>query len=253
MLGLPGQITVCLFDLDGVLTDTAAVHAAAWKEMFDDFLRTRAQETGDEFVPFDKHHEYDAHVDGKPRADGVRDFLTSRGIKLPEGDPDDPPGQQTINGLGNQKNLAVLRRIHDDGVKVFEGSRRYLEAAKKAGLRRVVVSSSANTRQVLEVTGLAPLVEHRIDGVTIREEGLRGKPAPDTFLTGAKWCGVDPSQAVVFEDALAGVEAGRAGKFGYVVGVDRVGQAADLKTHGADTVVTDLAELLDRTDPEALR
>lgn len=253
MLGLPGQVSVCLFDLDGVLTDTAAVHAAAWKEMFDDFLHASAARTGTELVPFDAHHEYDAHVDGKPRPDGVRDFLASRGITLPEGDPDDPPGTQTINGLGNQKNLAVLRRIHDDGVRVFEGSRRYLEAAKQAGLRRVVVSSSANTGEVLEVTGLAPLVEHRIDGVTIREQGLRGKPAPDTFLAAAKWCGVKPSEAVVFEDALAGVEAGRAGAFGYVVGVDRVGQAADLKTHGADVVVTDLVELLDRPDPEALR
>jgi beta-phosphoglucomutase family hydrolase len=245
MLGLPGQVKVCLFDLDGVLTDTAAVHAAAWKEMFDDFLRADAAKTGAEFVPFDAHAEYDAHVDGKPRADGVRDFLASRGIKLPEGEPDDEPGKQTINGLGNQKNVAVLRRIHDDGVRVFEGSRRYLEAAKAAGLRRVVVSSSANTREVLEVTGLAPLVEHRIDGVTIREKGLRGKPAPDTFLAGAKWCGVEPSEAVVFEDALAGVEAGRAGEFGWVIGVDRVGQAEQLKAHGADVVVKDLAELLD--------
>ncbi|WP_020391288.1 beta-phosphoglucomutase family hydrolase [Kribbella catacumbae] len=250
MLGLPVPIRACLFDLDGVLTDTAAVHAAAWKEMFDDFLRTS---TGAAFVPFDAHDEYEAFVDGKPRADGVRDFLTSRGITLPEGRPDDAPGTQTINGLGNQKNLAVLRRIHDDGVKVFEGSRRYLEAAEKAGLRRVVVSSSANTREVLEVTGLAPLVEHRVDGVTIHEQGLRGKPAPDTFLAAAKWCGVDPAEAAVFEDALAGVEAGRAGVFGFVVGVDRVGEAAALSAHGADTVVTDLAELLDRPDPEAVR
>ncbi|WP_328324941.1 beta-phosphoglucomutase family hydrolase [Kribbella sp. NBC_00382] len=250
MLGLPGQIKVCLFDLDGVLTDTAAVHAAAWKEMFDDFLRAHAEKAGIPFVPFDAHHEYDAHVDGKPRADGVRDFLTSRGITLPEGEPDDAPGTQTINGLGNQKNIAVLRRIHDDGVRVFEGSRRYLEAAKEAGLRRVVVSSSANTQQVLEVTGLAPLVEHRIDGVTIRETGLKGKPAPDTFLAGAKWCGVEPSEAVVFEDALAGVQAGRAGKFGYVVGVDRVGQADQLKSNGADIVVKDLAELIDGSEGE---
>jgi len=249
MLGLPGQVKACLFDLDGVLTDTAAVHAAAWKEMFDDFLRTAAATAGTEFVPFDAHAEYDAHVDGKPRADGVRDFLTSRGIKLPEGDPDDPPGTQTINGLGNQKNVAVLRRIRDDGVRVFEGSRRYLEAAKAAGLRRVVVSSSANTGEVLEVTGLAALVEHRIDGVTIRETGLRGKPAPDTFLAAAKWCGVEPSEAVVFEDALAGVAAGRAGAFGYVVGVDRVGQADQLKLHGADVVVTDLAQLIDQEGP----
>jgi beta-phosphoglucomutase family hydrolase len=249
MLGLPGQISVCLFDLDGVLTDTAAVHAAAWKEMFDDFLRAYAEKTGTPFVPFDAHAEYDAHVDGKPRADGVRDFLASRGITLPEGEPDDAPGKQTINGLGNQKNIAVLRRIRDDGVRVFEGSRRYLEAAKQAGLRRVVVSSSANTQQVLEVTGLAPLVEHRIDGVTIRETGLRGKPAPDTFLAGAKWCGVEPSAAAVFEDALAGVQAGRAGAFGYVVGVDRVGQADQLKLHGADIVVKDLAELIDGAEP----
>lgn len=253
MLGLPGPIRACLFDLDGVLTDTAAVHAAAWKEMFDDFLRAYAARTGIEFVPFDAEDEYEDFVDGKPRPDGVRDFLTSRGITLPEGEPDDAPGMQTINGLGNQKNIAVLRRIHDDGVRVFEGSRRYLEAAEKAGLRRVVVSSSANTREVLEVTGLAEMVEHRVDGVTIREQGLRGKPAPDTFLAAATWCGVDPAEAAVFEDALAGVEAGRAGVFGYVVGVDRVGQAAELSAHGADTVVTDLAELLDLPDPEVVR
>ncbi|WBQ08159.1 HAD family hydrolase [Kribbella sp. CA-293567] len=249
MLGLPGQVKVCLFDLDGVLTDTAAVHAAAWKEMFDEFLRAHAAATGTVFVPFDRHAEYDAHVDGKPRPDGVRDFLLSRGITLPEGHPDDPPGLQTVNGLGNQKNVAVLRRIRDDGVRVFEGSRRYLQAAKAAGLRRVVVSSSANTGEVLEVTGLAALVEHRIDGVTIRATGLRGKPAPDTFLAGAKWCGVEPSEAVVFEDALAGVQAGRAGAFGYVVGVDRVGQAEQLKLQGADIVVTDLADLIDQEGP----
>jgi HAD superfamily hydrolase (TIGR01509 family) len=227
------------------------VHAAAWKEMFDDFLRSEADAAGTEFVPFDARAEYDEYVDGKPRTDGVRDFLTSRGIKLPEGSPDDEPGARTINGLGNKKNEAVLRLIRTQGVRVFEGSRRYLEAARDAGLRRVVVSSSANTQEVLEVTGLAPLVEHRVDGVTIREQHLRGKPAPDTFLLGAKWCGLDPSEAVVFEDALAGVQAGRAGGFGYVVGVDRVGQAEELKAHGADTVVTDLAELIDR--PEGVR
>jgi len=253
MLGLPGPIRACLFDLDGVLTDTAAVHAAAWKEMFDDFLRATAARTGTVFVPFDKQDEYEAYVDGKPRADGVRDFLTSRGITLPEGEPGDAPGALTVNGLGNHKNVAVLRRIREDGVRVFEGSRRYLEAAEKAGLRRVVVSSSANTREVLEVTGLAPLVEHRVDGVTIHEQGLRGKPAPDTFLAAARWCGVEPAEAVVFEDALAGVEAGRAGAFGYVVGVDRVGQAVELAAHGADIVVTDLADLLDRPDPEVVR
>ena len=241
MLGLPERIEVCLFDLDGVLTDTAAVHDKAWKEMFDTFLRTR---DGDGFKPFDAHADYNAYVDGKPRADGVRDFLASRGITLPEGDPDDGPDALTVNGLGNRKNVIVQRRIRTDGVAVFEGSRRYLEAARDGGLRRAVVSSSANTREVLDVTGLAPLVEHRVDGVTIREQHLHGKPAPDTFLAAAEWFGVDPGRAVVFEDALAGVAAGKAGGFGYVVGVDRVGQADQLRAHGADVVVQDLGELV---------
>ncbi|MGW6278502.1 beta-phosphoglucomutase family hydrolase [Kribbella sp. NPDC055071] len=245
MLGLPSEIQVCLFDLDGVLTDTAAVHAAAWKEMFDVFLRDYSEQHGIPFRPFDARAEYDAYVDGKPRASGVRDFLTSRGITLPEGTPDDPPGAMTVNGLGNLKNDAVQRRIRTDGVHVFEGSRRYLQAAEQAGLRRAVVSSSANTREVLEVTGLAQYIEEIVDGVTIRTEGLAGKPAPDTFLLGAKKFGVEPSAAVVFEDALAGVTAGRSGHFGFVVGVDRVGQADALKVHGADIVVRDLADLLE--------
>jgi beta-phosphoglucomutase family hydrolase len=234
-----------LFDLDGVLTDTAAVHAAAWKEMFDEFLRAYAAQHGIPFVPFDARVEYDAYVDGKPRADGVRDFLAARGIKLPDGTPDDPPTAMTVNGLGNRKNLAVQRRIRTEGVHVFEGSRRYLQAAEQAGLRRAVVSSSANTREVLDVTGLAQYVEQVVDGVTIRTEGLRGKPAPDTFLAAAKGFGVDPSAAAVFEDALAGVSAGRSGHFGHVIGVDRVGQADELKIHGADVVVRDLADLLE--------
>ncbi len=245
MLGLPSGIRACLFDLDGVLTDTAAVHAAAWKEMFDEFLRAYAAQQGIPFVPFDARVEYDAYVDGKPRPDGVRDFLAARGIKLPDGTPDDPPTAMTVNGLGNRKNLAVQRRIRTEGVRVFEGSRRYLQAAERAGLRRAVVSSSANTREVLDVTGLAQYIEQVVDGVTIRTEGLRGKPAPDTFLAAAKGFGVDPSAAAVFEDALAGVSAGRAGHFGHVIGVDRVGQADELKIHGADVVVRDLAELLE--------
>ncbi|MEI8410752.1 MULTISPECIES: beta-phosphoglucomutase family hydrolase [unclassified Kribbella] len=244
MLGLPTGIRACLFDLDGVLTDTAAVHAAAWKEMFDEFLRAYAEQHGVPFRPFDARAEYDEHVDGKPRSNGVRDFLTSRGIHLPDGTADDPPDAMTINGLGNRKNAAVQRRIRTEGVAVFEGSRRYLQAVEKAGLRRAVVSSSANTREVLEVTGLAPYVEEVVDGVTIRTEGLLGKPAPDTFLAAAQRFGVDPAEAAVFEDALAGVAAGQAGGFGLVVGVDRVGQADELKTHGADVVVQDLAELL---------
>jgi beta-phosphoglucomutase family hydrolase len=245
MLGLPTGIKACLFDLDGVLTDTAAVHAAAWKEMFDQFLRDYAEQHGIPFQPFDARAEYDAYVDGKPRLDGVRDFLTARGITLPDGTPQDPPTAMTVNGLGNRKNEAVQRRIRTDGVHVFEGSRRYLQAAEQAGLRRAVVSSSANTREVLDVTGLAPYVEQVVDGVTIRTDGLRGKPAPDTFLTAARRFGLDPAGAAVFEDALAGVAAGRAGGFGIVVGVDRVGQADQLKTHGADVVVRDLAELLE--------
>ncbi|MET7280140.1 beta-phosphoglucomutase family hydrolase [Kribbella sp. NPDC005582] len=248
MLGLPTAIRVCLFDLDGVLTDTAAVHAAAWKEMFDQFLRDYAEQHGLPYRPFDARAEYDAYVDGKPRMDGVRDFLASRGITLPEGTPSDPPDATTVNGLGNRKNEAVQQRIRTDGVHVFEGSRRYLQAAEQAGLRRAVVSSSANTREVLDVTGLAQYVEEIVDGVTIRTDGLKGKPAPDTFLAAARRFGVDPSEAAVFEDALAGVAAGRAGGFGRVVGVDRVGQAAELAAHGADVVVQDLAELLDGGD-----
>jgi beta-phosphoglucomutase family hydrolase len=228
-----------LFDLDGVLTDTASVHRAAWKQMFDAFLAGRGQPpfTDDDYADF---------VDGKPRADGVRDFLASRQISLPDGEPDDPPGAETVHGLGNRKNELLLERIRRDGVTVYEGSRRYLERAKAAGLRRVVVSSSANTKDVLHVTGLAPLVEGRVDGLTLQREGLRGKPAPDSFLAGARLAGVEPAQAAVFEDALAGVEAGRAGGFGCVIGVNRLDQAhaAGLQEHGASVVVNDLGELL---------
>jgi beta-phosphoglucomutase family hydrolase len=240
VLGLPDGVTACLFDLDGVLTDTAAVHDKAWKATFDPFLVARGDER-----PFDPRADYDAYVDGKRREDGVRSFLASRGIELPEGAADDPPDAPTVQGLGNRKNSLLLATIARDGVAVYEGSRRYLQAAAAAGLRRAVVSSSANTAQVLEVTGLATLVELRVDGVTAREEQLAGKPAPDTFLRAAELLGVQPRQAAVFEDALAGVQAGRAGHFGHVVGVDRVGQAAALTRHGADTVVQDLAQLLE--------
>jgi beta-phosphoglucomutase family hydrolase len=241
-------VTTCLFDLDGVLTDTASVHMAAWKDMFDGFLQARAAVTGEAFVPFTAH-DYELYVDGKPRLDGVRDFLASRGVTLPEGSVDDPPGDHTVAGLGNRKNAEVQHRIRTQGVAVYAGSRRYLEAALAAGLHRVVVSSSANTAEVLEVTKLAPLIELRVDGVTIREEHIKGKPAPDTFLTAAARIGATPAQCAVFEDALAGVAAGRAGDFGFVVGVDRVGQADALHADGADVVVTDLAELLDQDEP----
>ncbi len=244
MLGLPDGITACLFDLDGVLTDTAAVHNAAWQKTFDGFLRERADATGEPFVAFDPGEDYNRYVDGKKREDGVRDFLASRGIVLDEGSPDDPPGAQTVAGVGNRKNELLLATIAADGVRVYEGSRRYLQAARDAGLRRAVVSSSANTAQVLEVTGLAEFVELRVDGVTARERGLAGKPAPDTFLAAAADLGVEASQAVVFEDALSGAAAGRAGGFALVIGVDRVGQAEALEAAGADVVVRDLEELL---------
>lgn len=244
MLGLPDGVTACLFDLDGVLTDTAAVHNRAWTQTFDEFLRRRAEATGEPFVPFDPGADYNAHVDGRKREDGVRAFLASRGVELPEGTPDDPPTADTVWGVGNRKNELLLATLERDGVEVYEGSRRYLQAAKDAGLRRAVVSSSANTAQVLAVTGLDALVELRVDGLSARERGLPGKPAPDTFLAAAADLGVSAAQAVVFEDALAGVRAGRAGAFGYVVGVDRVGQAEALREQGADVVVQDLEELL---------
>jgi beta-phosphoglucomutase family hydrolase len=247
MLGLPEEVTACLFDLDGVLTQTAKVHAAAWKEMFDDYLRERAARTGEKFVAFDAIGEYDEHVDGKPRYEGVRSVLQSRGIDLPQGEPSDAVGAETIDGLGNRKNAIVLRMIRDQGVQAFEGSVRYVRAAREAGLHRAVVSSSTNCRDVLVAAGIEDLFEQRIDGVVAERERLKGKPAPDTFLAGARAVGVPPAQAAVFEDALAGVAAGRAGGFACVVGVDRAGQADALREHGADIVVAGLAELLEAT------
>jgi beta-phosphoglucomutase family hydrolase len=247
VLGLPNAIRACLFDLDGVLTKTAKVHAAAWKQMFDAYLQERASRTGDPFVPFDELKDYDEYVDGKPRYDGVRSFLASRGIELPEGNPDDPPGKETVRGLGDRKNELVLELLQRDGIEVYEGSVRYVEAARDAGLRRAVVSSSANTKEVLAASRIDTLFEAVVDGVVTEREHLKGKPAPDTYLDGARILGVEPAEAAVFEDALAGVEAGRAGRFGCVVGVDRVGQADALRQHGADLVVQDLAELLERS------
>ena len=244
MLGLPDHVEACLFDLDGVLTQTATVHAKAWKEMFDDYLRERAKRTGDDFAPF-TDGDYDDYVDGKPRYDGVRSFLASRGIELPDGTPDDAPGTETVDGLGNRKNDLVLALIERDGVDAYEGSVRYVRAARDAGLHRAVVSSSSNCRDVLEAAGILDLFEEIVDGIVATRERLRGKPAPDTFLEGARRLGVDAARSAVFEDAVAGVEAGRAGGFGYVVGVDRVGHADALKAHGADVVVRDLSELLD--------
>jgi len=244
MLGLPDGARACLFDLDGVLTDTASVHAASWKQMFDDYLRARAERDGTPFTPFDLKDDYGPYVDGRPRLDGTRGFLESRGIELPEGSPDDPPNTETLWGLATRKNDLVQEKIRTVGVDVYPGSVRYLQAVKAAGLLTACVSSSANAEQVLEVAGLSGMIDHRVDGVVAKQRGLPGKPAPDTFLAAAADLGVPKEQAVVFEDALAGVESGRAGGFGFVVGVDRVGHADALREHGADVVVQDLAELL---------
>ena len=246
MLGLPDGITACLFDLDGVLTQTALVHNAAWKQTFDAFLQTWSQQQGQPFVPFDSGADYHRFVDGRQRADGVRTFLASRGITLPEGTPDDGPDAETVNGIGNRKNVLVLQKIAEGAVQVYPGSVEYLHAAKAAGLRRAVVSASANCKDVLAAAGIADLLEQRVDGVVARERHLPGKPAPDTFLYGAQLLDTPPENCAVFEDALAGVAAGRAGGFGIVVGVDRVGQAAALSANGADIVVQDLSELLTR-------
>jgi beta-phosphoglucomutase family hydrolase len=246
VLGLPSNVRACLFDLDGVLTETATIHAAAWKQMFDAYLKQRSERTAEPFVPFDATSDYDEYVDGKPRLDGVRSFLASRGIELPEGEPDDPPSAETIAGLGTRKNELVLRLIREAGVEAYPGSVSYLEAVRKAGIRRAVVSSSRNCREVLIAAGIEGLFEARIDGVVADREHLPGKPAPDIFLAAARALTVEPDEAAVFEDALAGVEAGRAGGFAWVVGVDRIGHADELLAHGASVVVSDLAELLGR-------
>ncbi|MCO8273412.1 beta-phosphoglucomutase family hydrolase [Actinoplanes sp. TRM 88003] len=246
MLGLPTHVTACLFDLDGVLTQTALVHNAAWKLTFDEFLEKWSAQHGQEFVPFDSGADYHQYVDGRQRADGVRTFLASRGITLPEGTPDDGPDLQTVNGVGNRKNLLVLQKIKEGAVQVYDGSVTYLKAARDAGLRRAVVSASANCKDVLEAAGIADLIEVRVDGITAREQNLPGKPAPDTFLLAAQQLGVPPENCAVYEDALAGVAAGHAGKFGITIGVDRVGQTQALLDNGADIVVTDLSELLTR-------
>jgi beta-phosphoglucomutase family hydrolase len=239
VLGLPDAVTACLFDMDGVVTKTAVVHAAAWKQMFDEFLRTQPGQ-----APFDDVKDYDDYVDGKPRLEGTESFLQSRHIELPTGSPDDKPGEHTVWGLSNRKNELVLEVLKRDGVEVYPGSRQYIDAVRAAGLKTAIVSSSANTEAVLKAGGVADLFDARVDANVAKERNLHGKPAPDTFLEAARMLGVDHANAAVFEDALAGVAAGHAGHFGLVVGVDRVGQADELRAHGADVVVKDLADLL---------
>jgi beta-phosphoglucomutase family hydrolase len=249
-LGLPHRIRAGLFDLDGVLTRTADVHAAAWKDAFDQVLIRWSDAHRRPTEPFDDQRDYLRYVDGKRREDGVRSFLASRGIELVEGTPDDHPAELSVHGVGNLKNDLVLARIEREGVAVFDGSVGYLRHLADAGLRRAVVSSSANTERVLAVTGLESLLEARVDGVVMAERNLPGKPDPAGFLLGAELLQVEPADAVVFEDAISGVEAGRAGNFGYVVGVNRSeGDGHDehrdaLAAAGAHVVVDDLSELL---------
>jgi beta-phosphoglucomutase family hydrolase len=246
MLDLPAGINTCLFDLDGVLTQTAKIHAQAWKQMFDDFLRDWAQRTGERFQEFDRPTDYyDGYVDGKPRLSGVHSFLQSRGIGIPMGSPSDAPGEETLHALGTCKTNLVLDLIQDQGVEPYAGSVMFVERVRDQDLRRAVVSSSTNCREVLVAAGIEHLFELRIDGTVAEREGLAGKPAPDTFLAGARALDAEPAQAAVFEDAQAGVQAGRAGNFGWVVGVDRTGQSEALRQRGADVVVEDLAELLE--------
>lgn len=240
MTGLPNTTTACLFDMDGVLTATAELHRLAWRETFDAVLRELGR--GDESFTED---DYFAYVDGRPRSDGVRTFLQSRQINLPEGAPDDPSDVHTVHGIGRRKNEVLWRLLEQHGVRVYPGSHRYLEAVRSAGLPIGVVTSSANGEEILAATGLRELVSTVIDGKVIERGGLRGKPEPDSFIAGARALGLEPSGVAIFEDALSGVQAGRAGGFGCVVGVDRNGQEDVLRDNGADVVVHDLAELLD--------
>jgi len=238
------QYDAVLLDLDGVITDTASIHARSWKRMFDEYLRERSSRTGEPFRPFDIATDYKLHVDGKPRFDGVRDFLKSRGIELPHGSPDDPPLRESICGLGNRKNELVNDAIANDGVEVYPGTVTWVRQLLQESFKIAVVTSSANCDVVLKAAGLADLFEVRVDGNTIHEQQLNGKPAPDAFLAAAKELGATPGRSVVVEDAISGVEAGRNGKFGLVIGVARKGNNDELKHHGADVVVNDLAELV---------
>jgi beta-phosphoglucomutase family hydrolase len=239
------QYDAVLFDLDGVITNTADLHAACWKQMFDEYLKKRAAERGEVFRPFDLALDYRRHVDGKPRFDGVRDFLASRGVRLPEGSPHDPPQVETVGGLGNRKNELINKVIAEVGVAPYEGTVKLIHQLRPRGFKIAVVTSSQNCEAVLRAAKLEAFFDRHVDGNTIEAERLAGKPAPDTYLMAAKLFGVEPRRAVVIEDAISGVEAGHNGKFGLVIGVARKGNADELRRHGADLVVSDLGELVD--------
>src|SRR5262245_6764207 len=238
-----------LLDLDGVITDTASLHAACWKRMFDGYLRERASQRGEAFHPFDLSSDYPLYVDGKPRFDGVRDFLASRGIRLPEGSPDDAQQAKTVGGLGNRKNELVNAVIEEKGVKVYGGSVKLIRQLRDQGFRIAVVTSSQHCRIVLKAAKLDKSFDALVDGNTVRAQHLAGKPAPDTFLTAAKLLGTGANRTVVIEDAVSGVRAGSNGSFGLVIGVARKGNAEELRRNGAHLVVSDLGELVDETKP----
>ena len=239
------QYDAVLLDLDGVITDTANLHAACWKEMFDEYLQKRATQRGEAFLPFDLATDYRLYVDGKPRFDGVRDFLTSRGIQLAEGSADDPPQVETVGGLGNRKNDLVNEAIEDIGVEPYEGSVKLIHQLHHQGFKIAVVTSSQNCTAVLKAVKLDAFFDVQVDGNMILAQQLAGKPAPDTFLVAAKLLGVEPKRTVVIEDAISGVQAGFNGNFGLVIGVARKGNAEELQHHGAHLVVNDLGELID--------
>jgi beta-phosphoglucomutase family hydrolase len=239
------QYDAVLFDLDGVITDTANLHATCWKQMFDEYLQKRARQTGEAFRPFDVAIDYLLYVDGKPRFDGVRDFLKSRGIELAEGKPNDPTDIETVCGLGNHKNDLVTHAIAKVGVKAYDGSVRFIHRLRQDGFRIAVVTSSQNCTAVLKAAKLDEFFEVQVDGNVIDAQRLAGKPAPDTFLLAARLLGVEPIRTVVIEDAISGVQAGSHGNFGLVIGVARKGNAEELRRHGAHLVVRDLDELID--------
>ncbi|WP_342346378.1 beta-phosphoglucomutase family hydrolase [uncultured Nitrospira sp.] len=240
----PDKFDAVLFDLDGVLTATAKVHAACWKKMFDEYLKNQASRSGEPFQPFEISTDYRLYVDGKPRFDGVRDFLRSRGIELLEGTPADTAQTETVCGLGNHKNEMINAVIEANGVEAYEGSIALVRRIRQDGIQVAVVTSSQNCDAVLKAAGIGNLFKVKVDGNVIQNENLSGKPAPDAFLAAAKMLGVDPKRAVVVEDAISGVQAGRDGGFGLVIGVARKGDSEELRKHGADMVVKDLGELL---------